>query len=75
MMKRMMRRPIDDGFERVVHNHVAIVDGDRPKVDKDEQAKESELVYRKDVDEDMVGNGLEEAVDGVKSMRRPRCRN
>ncbi len=48
---------------------------DRPHIDEDEQADISNLLQREDEWEDVVWDGLREAVKWVESMRRERRRH
>jgi hypothetical protein len=63
-----MRRPVDDIFERVVDDHVRVVDGDGPQVDEGKEAEVGVLVEREEKDEPVVRQGLDIAIDGMKRM-------
>ena len=75
MVQGMMRRPVDDLLQWMTSDHVGIMDKNTPKVDGNEEEQVKNTVKREKEDEQMVGHGLEVAVDGVKRVRRERRRN
>lgn len=66
MVHRVAGGAVDDGRIRDV---LSIVDHDRPDVDKGEEGDVREFLEREKEGEDVVGEGLREAVYGVEGMR------
>ena len=75
MVEGMVRGPVDDRLERVAGDHVRVVDENRPKVHEEEQAEVELAVEGEHEDEQVVGHGLEVAVEWVESMRREGSRD
>lgn len=65
VVQRVAGRAVDD---RVVGEVLAVVDHDGPEVDKDEEEDVGHLLQREDEGEDVIRDGLGEAVDGVEGM-------
>jgi len=54
VMERMMRWSVDDFFERMVGDHIRVVDEDGPKVDQDEEDEVEMPLEREDEGEEVV---------------------
>ena len=67
MVQSMVRGTVDDRLERVSGDHVRVVDENRPKVHEEEQAEVELAVEGEHEDEQVVGHGLEVAVEWVES--------
>lgn len=65
VVQRVTGGAVDD---RVVGEVLAVVDHDGPEVDKDEEEDVGHLLQREDEGEDVIRDGLGEAVDGVEGM-------
>lgn len=65
VVQRVAGSTVDD---RVVGEVLAVVDHNGPEVDKDEEEDVGHLLQREDEGEDVVRDGLHEAVDGVEGM-------
>ena len=70
MVQRMVRRVVDDRLERVSGDHVRVVDEDGPAVDDHEEAEVQLTVEGKEVDEEVVRDGLGVSVERVERVRR-----
>lgn len=65
MMQRMASRTIDN---RVICEVLAVVDENRPEVDKDEEGDIGQLLQREEKGKDMVRQRLREAIERVEGM-------
>ena len=68
MMQGVMRGPVDHVLQPVSGNHIRIVNEHRPNVHPDEQREVQVFLYREEVGEDVVGEGLDVSVDRVESI-------
>ena len=68
----MVGGAVDDLLERVSGDHVRVVDEDGPEVDADEQEEVELALEGEEVDEQVVGDRLEVAVERVERMRGER---
>lgn len=66
------RRAVDD---RVVGHVLAVVDQDRPQVDKQEGAHEDELVHREENRIDVIRHRLSETIKRMERIRSIRARH
>ena len=64
----MVRRAVDDVFQRVICDHVRVVDQDGPHVNDDKEPQIQLAVHREDEDEKMVWDGLRVPVHWVERM-------
>jgi len=72
VMKRVMSRTVNPLLERMIHNHIRIVNRDSPNVDDGEQRHVKMFPHGDGVDEDVVRKGLGVSVEGVESVRGER---
>lgn len=64
---------VNVSLEKVSADHVAIVDENCPQLNKDEETEIEVFVQGKDVDEDVVGQGLSVSIHRVESESSPGC--
>lgn len=64
----VVRSAVDHRLERRRDAEIAVVDRDSPDVDHDVEPEVEQLVHREAEDVDVVGDGLEEAVDRVEGV-------
>jgi len=68
MMQRMVRWTIDDFLERMIGDHIGVVDENRPTVHKYEEAKVEVALEGEQEDVEMVGDRLGKAIHEVECM-------
>lgn len=73
VVKGVMCRPIDDVLQPVTGNHIRVVNEHRPNVHGDKKGEVEVFLDREDVGEDVIGEGLEVAVDWVESVCGEGC--
>jgi len=69
VMERMMCRSVDNFFERMVGDHIRVVNEDGPKVDQDEQDEVEMSLEGEDEGEEVVRDGLGITIHWVEGMR------
>ena len=62
----VMSSTIHDFGEEVRNPVISVMNGDGPKVYKEEEAKVDPFVDRKEIDVDVVGEALQEAINRMK---------
>lgn len=71
VMQGVVGGAVDELFEPVAGDHVAVVDENGPHLDEDEEAQVEVLLGREDEDEDVVGQRLDVAVERVEGEGGP----
>jgi len=75
MVEGMMGWAVDHVLERMIGDHVRVVDEDCPEVDEDEEDEVEVALEREDEDEEVIWDGLGIPIHRVEGMRSERCRN
>jgi len=68
MVVGVVRRPIDNWFQKLWYSEVSVVYADSPNVDRHVEKQVGELVHGEAESVDVVRHTLQEAIDGVKCV-------